>query len=199
MPVWVGQADVDAAQAAADKEKRRIAQEQLDRQRRDEEERSLAEQRAKDAAAVRENRQREMQAEAGAQARDLQLEMEELLDHVVRQEEHPSRGLYPSFEAWIAEQRLDHWDSVTFATEIEDYGMSTWKDRKLETVTVRATVQDRNRTLGENRSSCFILGGIFDKEFDVYRHPVETRCEGGSEQIANWKSGNRFESLWIAP
>ena len=102
-------------------------------------------------------------------------------------------------EAWVAEQRLDHWDVVNLSTDVEDYGMSDWKERKLETITVRATVQDRNRMLGENRSTCFILGGIFDKEFDARRHPIETRCEGGLEHLWEWKNGNRFESLWIAP
>jgi hypothetical protein len=53
--------------------------------------------------------------------------------------------------------------------------------------------------LGENRQTCFILGGIVDREFNIYRAPFETQCDGGSKQVEDWKMGHRFESLWIVP
>ncbi|MBA3516140.1 MAG: hypothetical protein H0T75_00435 [Rhizobiales bacterium] len=139
-----------------------------------------------------------MQDKSGAQARALQLELQSLVEGVVSKKETEATKLFPQFARWHTDQLLNHWELVNLTTEVEDYGLSDWKGRKLETIEVKVFVRDRNRNLGENRETCFALGGIVDSEFAVYRAPVETPCDGGSEYIAKWKDGHRFESLWIA-
>jgi peptidoglycan hydrolase-like protein with peptidoglycan-binding domain len=198
MPIWVDQEEVDSAEVAVQKERERIAEEELQRRRRYEEAEMLAAQRERDAAQLRESRERVMQERSGAQARALQLEVQRVVEDLLSGKQTPATTLFPQLAKWYSEQRLDHWDFVALTTEVEDYGLSDWKDRKLETIAVKAIVRDRNRDLGENRTTCFTLGWIIDDEFSVYRDPVETQCQSGSEQIANWKNGHGFESMWTA-
>ncbi len=99
---------------------------------------------------------------------------------------------------WDRDRKLDHWELVDVKTEIEDYGLSDWKDRKLESIAIRVVVRDRNRRLGEYRDSCFLLGGVFDNEFSAFRDALETSCEDGADDLANWKRSRAFESAWIA-
>jgi hypothetical protein len=127
-----------------------------------------------------ENRQRAMQEKSGAQARALQLDVQALLEDIIeRKGDAPAGALFPQFAAWRNEQLLDNWDFVNLSTEIEDYGMADWKGRRLDTIAVKAIVRDRNRLLGVNRETCFMIGGIVDNEFDIYRHPIDPRCDVG--------------------
>jgi hypothetical protein len=198
MPIWFNPADIDAAQKQAREEKDRIARDEAERKRRHEEAEALAEQRRKDAAALRGNRQRAMQERSGAQARALQVQLQTWLDEAVAGKLAADWQLFPAFLDWYRDRKLDHWELVDVKTEIEDYGVSNWKGRKLETIAIRVVVRDRNRGLGEYDDTCFLLGGVFDNEFSAFRDPIQEFCEDSADDLAQWKRSRAFESAWIA-
>jgi hypothetical protein len=90
----------------------------------------------------------------------------------------------------------DRWEVQTFKTDIQDYGVVTWKGRQLEGALVEASMRLRNRILGEYKDVCFLFGRINDQEFNMVREPVVTSCRERIE-VEKWKQSFRFQSRWL--
>ena len=40
--------------------------------------------------------------------------------------------MYPTFAAWFRDRLADHWEVMSFNSELADYGTADWKGRALE-------------------------------------------------------------------
>jgi hypothetical protein len=54
-------------------------------------------------------------------------------------------GFYPAYAAWLADKMADHWEVMTIDTEVQDFGLSTFKGRDLNTIFARITLHLKNR------------------------------------------------------
>jgi hypothetical protein len=107
-------------------------------------------------------------------------------------------GFYPMYAAWLADKLADHWEVMTTDSEVQDFGVSNFKDRSgVDTVFVRITLHLMNRMLGEYKDVCFIFGRINDAEFSMSREPAYAKCDDKAT-ISAWQSGHQFKSEWLA-
>lgn len=108
---------------------------------------------------------------------------------------------YPDLAAEAADLRDKGWElDGSPAATIEEFGPSNWGNRKLDTVVLRVTVPMKNRTIGQYRTVCHLLGYQQDSEFAMIRGTRTADCDApGRQAIADWLAGLLFQSQWNAP
>jgi hypothetical protein len=103
---------------------------------------------------------------------------------------------YPTYAAWLAEMKADHWEIMTTDSDVEDYGTSDFKGRPLDTALARVKIRLKNAILGEYKDACFVFGRIADPEFNMTREPFVAACDDEGA-IKLWQTGHGFQSRWI--
>ena len=104
---------------------------------------------------------------------------------------------YREFAAWYKSMLDDQWELVDARSALDDYGISIWKNRVLETGFVNSTIKMKNRARGEYQESCFVFGFVLDSEFEVARDAMGVACKD-SNVIARYKQSKEFSSRWNA-
>jgi hypothetical protein len=106
---------------------------------------------------------------------------------------------FPELASWYrnSTSTSEGWEFVALDSKASDYGTADWKGRPLEVVFTNVSILMKNRLLGENKTFCFSLGLIFDGEFQMYREPIEARCEDAAEPARVWKQAMGFRSDWV--
>lgn len=107
-------------------------------------------------------------------------------------------ALFPDVAVWRSRKLGDGWSLEPLQGSLRDYGVASWKDRRLEVVFAEITIQSKNRTLGEIAEDCFVIGYLIDAEFEILRDSVASSCAAAEHDIAAWKQGRDFESRWRA-
>jgi hypothetical protein len=169
------------------------------RRRQEADRRELEGLRKRDELARRDQQQQSLRKEYGKIAAAKAAAVEREIRDAIESSE-PERALayqqYPKFIHWFKDQVRDRWEVQTFKTDIQDYGVVTWKGRQLEGALVEASMRLRNRILGEYKDVCFLFGRINDQEFNMIREPVVTSCRERIE-VEKWKQSFRFQSRWL--
>ena len=194
--IWIAAEQLDQAEKTRAEQMKAADQQAVERKRRVEEEDKLAALREKDDAATRERRQETLRNEYGnvarAAAAAIGAEVKEYVDTSLGSGE----AHFGAFAAWYQSRLRDHWELMTFNTELHDYGVSDWKGRSVEAALSKITLRMRNRALGEYRDDCFVFGQLVDTEFSLTRDHFVQTCDNEAE-IIGWKSGREFQSRWI--
>jgi hypothetical protein len=195
---WVTQAQVDDAQSRSQQNQSLQDQQNLDRQRQQAEERSMQALREQDLAKTKAAQQAALQdrygstAEAAAAA--VANEVKGFTDSGGNDQNVASR--FPAFADWYQRMLKDHWELISFNSDLLDYGQVNWKDRTLESSLAKVSLKLRNLPLGVYQDACFVFGYVLDGEFGVSRDPISAACDDG-EALDSWKRSHAFQSQWI--
>ena len=103
--------------------------------------------------------------------------------------------LYPELTSFMKRKLKENWKLEKFSVEIDDYGLSDYRDRIIETFFTDIKFTLVNRELGEYEDFCTRVAILDDKEFDILREPNIEECLPGS--MTNYKSRLDFQSSWI--
>jgi hypothetical protein len=194
--VWMTSDDIDAADAGARESHRVVEQRETERRQRAADQQRLEAQRKADQSATSKAQEDALRLQYGGAA---QAEVASIVDEVKAwtSGQHGNVGTsYPAYAAWLTERLSDHWDVMTFNSELADFGVSEFKGRKLDTPFARVSVRLKNRILGEYEDACFLFGHIVDAEFSMNREPFVGACDD-AVSFKRWKDGHQFQSLWI--
>ena len=108
----------------------------------------------------------------------------------------PAGVEYPTYTAWLAEMKADHWEILTTNSDVQDYGTSDFKGRPLDSALARVKIRLKNAILGEYKDACFVFGRIADPEFNMTREPFVAACDDAGV-LKRWQTGHGFQSRWI--
>ena len=194
--LWITSAELDAKDAELAEKKRLDAQESAERQQKADDERRQQEQRDKDRTTTQAAEQAALRATYDGSAKAAVAEIVADVTNWTQSQRGPAGAEYPAYAAWLAEMRADHWEIMTTAPDVQDYGTSDFKGRPLDTAFARVTIRLRNPILGEYKDACFVFGRMADPEFRMTREPIAATCDDG-DGIKLWQTGHKFESRWI--
>ena len=107
----------------------------------------------------------------------------------------PILNLYPSLVGFVEDQFKEGWELQSFNVEINDYGLSNYRNRIIETFITDINFILKNRVLGEYDPRCARVAIINDKEFEMLREPELVECKPGS--LDSYKQKLDFQSDWI--
>ena len=79
--------------------------------------------------------------------------------------------------------------------EIDDFGVATWRGRRVQAVLVSFQLKAEHRVIGEYNEKCLILGYLIDAEFSMFRDAYDGECADVDAKEA-WLVGHDFESYW---
>ena len=120
---------------------------------------------------------------------------------------------YPDLGKFMDKKFKEGWEVSESKVSINDFGLSEYKGRKIETFMTDINFKLMNRDLGDYSRLCFSIAIINDSEFDRWREPEYALC--WSEELDkdlseddlkakyknsfnSYKRGLNFESLWFA-
>ncbi|MDB9776553.1 peptidoglycan-binding protein [Alphaproteobacteria bacterium] len=120
---------------------------------------------------------------------------------------------YPLLGNFMDKKFKEGWEVSESKVSINDFGLSEYKGRKIETFMTDINFKLMNRDLGDYLRICFSIAIINDSEFDRWREPEWALC--WSEELDkdlseddlkakyknsfnSYKRGLNFESLWFA-
>jgi hypothetical protein len=202
VPLWFTPQDVaqskaaiaEAELAATMSRQERVSQAALERQKRE------------TAEVIRLRRQAEMRDRYSQEARaalndlsdDIRLLIEEGVQQGSRERGRILAELFPQLVQWRERYVGDRWEIDAVGADLRDFGTGVWKDRRAEAVFAVVNVDSKNRTLGEYRRHCFVVGYLVDAEFGLQRDPLEASCDDDDTALVAWKVGHAFESRWWA-
>jgi hypothetical protein len=118
--------------------------------------------------------------------------------HAGRERARILAELFPRLTEWRERHVGDQWEIDAVDSEMRDFGTGVWKERRAEAVFARVQVDSKNRTLGDYRRHCFLVGYLVDAEFGLQRDPLEASCDDDEAGLVAWKIGHAFESRWWA-
>ena len=197
-PFWVAPDAVAAERARVERASLARTQGVEDRRREREAREALRARRDAERAATATMRTQALREEHGPRAREMQQAAIELLAPVLApRPAGPGARLFGTLAAWSHDRHEDYWTIEDVTHEIADFGMVDWRGRRVEAVLLRVEPRLVNRDRGERRTECFLLGVVWDGEFDRWRDPVETPCADAGP-IESWRTGHAMESLWLA-
>jgi len=195
--LWNLPADVEREDAALADKGRKAAQEETERRQRNEDLIRLRDQRAKDFSATQAAQQATLRHEFGDSAKAAADTLSSEITTLTRDPGGSIAGFYPAYTAWLTDKLADHWEIMTIDTEVQDFGISSFKSRGLDTIFTRITLHLKNRMLGEYKDACFIFCRINDTEFSMSREPAFAKCDDEAA-IVTWQNGHQFKSEWLA-
>ena len=194
--LWITQAAVDGKVAELADRSRSDAKQMLERQQRAEDEKRLRAQRDKDIAATQSAQQTIMRSTYDGPARAAVADIVADITKWEQSESGPAGTEFPEFTAWLAAAKSDHWEIMTTDSAVQDYGLSDFKGRSLDTAFARVSIRMKNSILGEYKDVCFVFGRITDQEFHMLREPTFAHCED-ADGVKAWQTGHGFQSRWI--
>jgi len=121
---------------------------------------------------------------------------------------------YKIFSEFILQRYHEGWRLDNFDLNFEDYGMGTYRNRKISTFITRLNYKLRNDDLGDYFPHCLMFGMMHDKEFKRYRESFVSNCEEKikrdnkgyetwDKKFYSWKELNKykkrhsFKTEWI--
>ena len=104
-------------------------------------------------------------------------------------------SLYPELIIFMEKKLKESWELEKLSVEINDYGLSDYRERIIETFITDINFKLKNRVLGEYEDFCARVAILDDKEFNVYREPKLAVCESSS--LDSYKKKLDFQSSWI--
>lgn len=198
LPVWFTSPELDAVTARLAEEDRKQQAELAARKQTVEGLEQLAADKKAEDDRARAARQTELRTRYGQEAAAATNELADLTRRFFASGGSSTfRELFPRAAQWRDRREENHWDFVDTDTTLVDYGTAEWKGRRTEVVFIEARVATRNRALGENAITCFLLGYLIDAEFKVRRDPLELPCADEATGMKAWASGRGFESRWV--
>ena len=195
--LWNLPSDVEGEDAALAEKARLAAQEETERAQRNADQSRLASVRAEDLSATQAAQQVALRQKFGDSAKAAADALSSEIAALTKDPSGSIAGFYPAYEAWLTEKLADHWEITTIDTGVQDFGLSTFKSRGLDTIFARITLHLKNRMLGEYKDACFIFGRINDTEFSMSREPAFAKCDDEAA-IMSWQTGHEFKSEWLA-
>jgi tetratricopeptide (TPR) repeat protein len=190
LPIWFSQEQVDSAAKTIQEEIAKKAMHAKELADKAAEDRRIAELRLRESGEARRLREQELRREYGALARAMEGVLGSEIKLFVENQGAVVRK-YPAVAEWYKRMLADEWEPIEARSELDDYGMSGWKGRVLETGFIKTSIRMKNRTRGVYHESCFYFG------FDVARYPIGVTCDE-REKIDRYKDAGEFTSKWIA-
>ena len=108
------------------------------------------------------------------------------------------RVLFPELGELTDKLAHELWEFERSDFDLLDYGLSSWRERRMEAILVQINVGIQNRTRGERSSFCILIGYLIDAEFAVRRDPIFADCGDPLGQVQGWLTGRNFESRWVS-
>lgn len=198
LPFWADDGDIARAEEELTKAAKVQAEAAADQARKAADQEALEVKKAADEAKTKAAREDAMRRESGARARTSQTALSTQIQAMVSDPANSTGAIFPQTSSWLKALKGDGWEFVGLTEKVADFGVSSWKERKLDTIVVDFSFAFKNRLLGENRAYCRSLGIIIDSEFETVREPVEDECRNSNPAIDEWKLGQRFSSQWVA-
>jgi hypothetical protein len=195
--LWNLPTDVERDDAALAEKARVAAKEETEREQRNADQSRLASMRAEDLSTTQAAQQVGLRQKFGENAKAAANALSSEIAALTKDQNSSISGFYPTYAAWLIDKLADHWEITTIDTEVQDFGISTFKSRGLDTIFVRITLHLKNRMLGEYKDACFIFGRINDTEFSMSREPAFAKCDDEAA-ILTWQTGHDFKSEWLA-
>jgi hypothetical protein len=195
--LWILPTDVEREDAALFEKARIAAREETERKQRNADQSRLDALRAEDLSATQAAQQAALRQKFGDRAKAAAAALGSEIIALTKDQSSQIGGLYPTYAAWLADKLADHWEVTTADTKVEDFGVSNFKDRSVDTVFTRITLHLKNRMLGEYKDACFVFGRINDAEFLMSREPTYAKCDDEAT-INAWQVGHQFKSEWLA-
>ena len=174
-------------------ENEKLAQQEQDRKK----ELGLKKQQEQNDAERKGAREAELQTQHGPQARARAEDIANAIKLLADDKETWAKLEFPELASWYRSRTAENWEFVGLDHKVTDYGTADWKGRPLEVVFTDIFISMKNRLLGENQTSCYTLGLIFDAEFQMAREPFEEKCEDAAEPSRDWKQKWGFLSQWV--
>jgi len=193
--LWIRLSELDAKDAEVAEKHRIEVQQATEKAQRDADEARLADRRAKDLGATWAARQAALRAQYDGSAKAAVAAIVADVTSWGQNQRGPVGVQYPDYAAWLAEMKADRWEIMSADAFVQDYGMSDFKGRPLETAFAQITIRLKNAILGEYKDACFVFGRIADPEFNMTREPFVAGCSD-EDAVKLWKSGHKFESRW---
>ena len=195
--LWILPTDIGREDTAITEKARVAAQEETDRALRNADQSRLASARAQDLSATQSAQQAILREKFGDSAKAAAAALSSDVLAATKAQPGAIAAFYPAYTAWLSDKLADHWEIMATDTGLQDFGISNFKGRGLDTVFARITLHLKNRMLGEYKDACFIFGRINDTEFAMSREPVLSACEDEA-RIKEWQAGHQFKSEWFA-
>ena len=195
--LWNLPEDVDREDASLAEKAAAALREDNDRQQRNADQAHLLTIRQQDQTATQAAQQASLQAKFGESAHAAAATLSSEVIAWSKDQSGEIGALYPVFATWLSDELTDHWEIVTIDSSLEDFGISNFKTREVDTVFSRITLHLKNRMLGEYKDACFIFGRINDTEFSMSREPTLAKCDDEAA-IKAWQEGHQFKSEWFA-
>ncbi len=195
VPVWFDEKLILSRADELRKEKAGQKKDAADEQRRQEEQVALEARRQEQLAAQSGAQEVELRQKHGPQARARANEILEGLKSIIKGKDTWAAAQFPQIVSWYNDRKLDGWEFVAISHVIDDFGTADWKGRSLEAVITDVSIEMKNRLLGENQTTCFRMGVVFDAEFNMHREPVVADCNDQSAST-EWKQARGFTSQW---
>jgi hypothetical protein len=195
--LWILPTEVEREDAALAEKARLAVQEENDRAQRNADQSRLASLRAEDLSATQAAQQAALRQKFGDSAKAGAAALGSEIIAYTKNQSGQISGFYPIYAAWLVDKLADHWEVMTIDSEVQDFGVSNFKDRSIDTVFVRITLHLKNRMLGEYKDACFIFGRMNDTEFSMAREPAYAKCDDEAA-ISTWQGGHQFKSEWLA-
>lgn len=195
--VWIGNDEVKAMADRLQAQKENAERQSSERQRRMAEEQHLASLRATDEASKLSSLQAASREKYASTANAAQAKIsQDVKDFIeVPDDSKSAARLFPQFAALYRNELANRWELMSENAELDDYGTSDFKGRKLDTPFSRITIELKNRMLGDYKKVCFIFGDIEDSEFAMRRDAVAISCDDDAA-LSRWKVQHGFQSLW---
>ena len=193
VPLWFDPEVVADREKAIQLEKETLVQQERDRAK----ELELKKQQEQADAERKGAREAELQTQHGPQARARAEEIANSVKLLADDKDTWASVQFPELAGWYRSRTAENWEFVGLDYKVTDYGTADWKGRPLEVVFIDVLISMKNRLLGENQSSCFTLGLIFDAEFQMPREPFGKKCEEAAEPLRAWKQKWGFLSQWV--
>ncbi len=196
LPKWSSNADYEKV----NKDQKGIEQAKIqsEEQRRQEieRERKLSEERAKSYGIDSQKRQVELREKNGVRVRALSQDIEIKIKDTIEGKANWIVEMHRELKKWLADRASERWEFESLRTTIDDYGLGTWGNRRIESVVINAEIKMKNRAIGQYETTCFSLGQLIDSEFSMIRSPYMGSCADANSRT-RWKTGQKFESGWV--
>lgn len=220
LPFWISVEAVDSAKEEYDLIEAQEQNALAKNLRTKDDENRIAEARARELAALAENKQKQLQRENNTRYTSLIVQLKDYLDQFALDSlsadqindilpfaqslASVNRGdlleedlnVLNIFYESLVHLRKDAWKLVDTEVAKRDYGFVEFEKRNLQAVEFQYSTNMQNRVIGQYDTFCVAFAGVFDEDFRVWRKLATSPCEMENGLI-RWKNLNNFRSAWL--
>ncbi|MEW9617167.1 peptidoglycan-binding domain-containing protein [Shinella sp. S4-D37] len=201
LPLWIETKLIEDGKNLAEKSAQERQAEIAARRQEMEAAATLAKKQSEEAAVVRARAQQELRDRYSQEARSAYNELSGIQKAFISNDSTKAgqfASLFPDIARWKQEIAAGGWELDKYDDELVDYGTANWMGRKLEAVTLKATISTKNAVRGEYATICFVTGYLMDTEFEMRRDAMAVECGASDKVLADWQTSRTFESRWVA-